>query len=226
MTQHRSTARALKTLAGIAITLFGLGALGVVVADELTSESAQAGALVTLGRSALAKGDPAAAVLSFERARLLAPRAFEVRSALSDVGVPALGPWVARTVIWITPREWSSLAVGFGWITVLIMAVAMVRGRKGLLAWLGSLCSAVALVLSMGGVVESNIASRSLGVVTEPTGVRVAPYEAAGATADLRAGSVVVIGARYGDFLQVRGADGVSGWVVSGALRRVVGAGA
>jgi len=226
MTQHRSTARAVKTLAAIAITLSAVGALGGVAANELASESAQAGTLVTLGKSALANGDPAAAVLSFERARLLAPRAFEVRSALSGVGDPALGPWVARTVSWITPREWSFMAVGFGWITVLLMTVAIVRGRKGLLAWLGPLCSAAILVLSMGGVVESNVASRTLGVVTEPTGVRVAPYEAAGATADLHAGSVVVIGERYGDFLQVRGADGVSGWVASGVLRRVVGSGA
>ena len=84
----------------------------------------------------------------------------------------------------------------------------------------------MAFVLSTGGVVESNLASRALAVVMAPTGVLVAPYEGAGATADLRPGAVVVVGERYRDFVQVRGSDGVRGWVPSGLVTTVVGAGA
>jgi hypothetical protein len=226
MTPRRSTSRTTRAIAVLAIALFALGAVGAIAARELTAETAQAGALVTLGKSALAKGDPAAAVLAFERARLLAPRAEEVRSALASAGATPLGPPVARTVSWITLREWSLLSVGLGWTAALSLAIAIVRGRKGRVAGLAAFCSGVAFVLSMGGVVESNLVARTLAVVTGPTGVLLAPYGAAGATADLRAGSVVVIGERYGDFVQVRSAEGVSGWVVSTLLHRVLDAGA
>jgi hypothetical protein len=212
-------------LAFVAVVLLALGAIGSVAARDLASEGAQAGALVSLGRTALAKGDPATATLSFERARLLAPRADLVRSALSGAGVPSLGPFVTRAVGWVTPREWSSLSVGFGWMAGLSLAVAIVRGQKGRLARAAALCSGVAFVLSMGGVVESNLASRALAVVTQPAGILVAPYDAAGATADLHAGAVVVMGERYGDFVRVSGAGGVTGWVSSRALQSVVGAG-
>jgi hypothetical protein len=83
----------------------------------------------------------------------------------------------------------------------------------------------VAFVLSMGGVVESNLASRALAVVTQPAGILVARYDAAGATADLPAGAIVVMGERYGDVVRVSGAGGVTGWVASRALQCVVGAG-
>ena len=83
----------------------------------------------------------------------------------------------------------------------------------------------MAFVLSMSGVLESNLASRALAVVTVPTGALVAPYEAAGATADLPTGAAVVVGERYRDFVQVRGRDGVRGWVPSGVLQSVVDTG-
>jgi hypothetical protein len=226
MTPRRSSSRFAKAMAVVAITLCALAAVGAMATREVAAETAQAGALVTLGTSALARGDPAAAVLSFERARLLAPRAEEVRSAVSGAGAPALGSLAGRTVSWITPREWASLSLGLGWTAALSLAIAIVRGRKGRVAGLAVLCSGMAFVLSMAGLVESNVVARTLAVVTGPTGVLVAPYEAAGATAGLRAGSVVVIGERYGDFVKVRGAEGVSGWVASGALHRVLDAGA
>ena len=226
MTPTRTMPWTTKTFALIVAGLLAVAAIGVVAARGLVLERNQARAFVSLGRTALAKGDRASAILSFERARLLAPRADFVHSALADSGVPALEPSLAQTANSITSREWSSLAVAFGWMAGLSLAVAIVRTRGSRLARPLALGSAIAFVLSTGGVVESNLASRALAVVMGPTGSLVAPYEGAGATADLRAGTVVITGERYGDFVQVRGADGMGGWVPSGVLKTVVGAGA
>ena len=226
MTPTRTMPWTTKTFALVVAGLLALGAIGVVAARGLALERGQAQAFVSLGRSALGKGNRASAILSFERARLLAPRADFVRSALADTGVPALESSFARTTSWITPHEWSSLVVAFGSMAGSSLAVAIVRTRGRRLARPIALGSLIAFVLSTGGVVESNLASRALAVVRVPTGFLVAPYDGAGATADLHPGTVVVVGERYGDFVQVRGSDGVRGWVPSGLVTTVVGAGA
>jgi hypothetical protein len=212
------------------VILLALGGVGALASGGLAVETGEAHAYVTLGQQALAKGDHASAALSFERARLLAPRAEFVRSTLAESGLRPVGTPVARAAGWLAPREWSSLAVAFGWLAGLTLAVAIAVGlgkgsKAGRAAPRVALGSAVAFVLTIGGIVESTAASRALAVVSTPTGALISPYEAAGATADLRAGEVVVVGKRYGDFLEVRGSGGERGWVPAGTLRSVVGAG-
>lgn len=227
MTTHR-IARGTTTYGLVVAAALALGAIGAVGAHGLAVESGEAGAFVSLGETALAGGDKASAALSLERARLLAPRADFVRSALEGAGLGAPAPPMARAASWLTAHEWSFLTLVFGWTTGLSVAAGIALGprwKRGRLAGLLGLGSGLAFVLSMGGVVQTNAASRALAVVMRPTGTLVAPYEAAGATADLRAGQIVVVGERYGEFVQVRGAPGVDGWVGSSTLESVVGAG-
>lgn len=227
MKSHRlKTARA---AAGVTVALLALGGAGALASRGLAVESGQARAYATRGQEALARGDRATATLSFERARLLAPRADFVPSTLAGSGLGPPGTPVGRAVGWLAPHEWSCLAVAFGWLAGLNLAVAVAvglgeRSKAGRTARRTALGSAVAFVLTIGGVVESTAASRALAVVMKPTGALVSPYEAAGATADLRAGEVVVVGKRYGDFFEVRGSEGERGWVSAGTLRSVVGA--
>jgi hypothetical protein len=223
MNPDRMPVRRLKTCTLLVAALFAIGATGAFAARGLSEESAQARNLVNQGQVDLTRGDRAHAILGFERARLLAPRSNLVRSTLAASPAADIAP-VARAVGWITPNEWSCMAVAFGWIAGLSLAVAIAGTRGGCLARRLAFGSGVAFVLSMGGVVESNLASRALAVVTRPTGVLVAPYDGAGATADLRAGAVVVLGPRYGGFVQVRGPDDARGWVASGVVEPVVGA--
>ena len=130
MTPNRTPARAARTWALLAATLVALGAAGAVATHYLAMESGQARAYMSQGTAALAKGDKASATLSFERARLLAPRADFVRSPLADSSVPEVGSLVARAAGWLTPREWSSLAVAFGWIAGLSVAVGVAFGPR------------------------------------------------------------------------------------------------
>jgi hypothetical protein len=229
MNSHRLPMGA-STYAVIAVALLAVGGVGAVVAHRLGVESGQAHAYVTLGKEALAKGNRASATLSFERAGLLAPRADFVRSALADSDLSTVGAPVARAVGFVAPREWSSLTVAFGWLAGVSLAMAIGLGRRlnrtGHVARRVALCSGVAFVLTMAGAVESSFASRALAVVMAPTGALVSPYQSAGASADLHPGDAVVVGERYGDFVEVHGTAGVRGWVPSGTIESVVGAGA
>jgi hypothetical protein len=156
----------------------------------------------------------------------MAPRAPFVRSALADTRSPTLEPAAIRAAVGcLSPHEWSSLEVALGWMAGLSLAALIGLGPgRGRLPRRMAVGSAVALVLSTVGVVQSSLASRALSVVMEPTGALVSPYEAAGATADMQPGQVVVVGERYGDFVSVRAADGVQGWMPSRLLQSVVGA--
>lgn len=216
--------------ASVALTLLALGGAGALAGHGLAVESGQARAYVTQGEEALAKGDRATAALSFERARLLAPRADFVQSTLAESGVRPVDTPVGRAAGWLAPHEWSCLAVVFGWLAGLSVAAAVAVGlEKGSTAGRAARRAAfgfvVAFVLTIGGTVESAAAARVLAVVMKPTGALLSPYEAARATADLRAGEVVVVGRRYGDFFEVRGSEGERGWVSVDTLRSVVGAG-
>ncbi len=233
MKSHRLGAA--RAWASVAVALLALGGAGALASRGLAVESGQAREYVTQGQEALAKGDRVTAALSFERARLLAPRAEFVQSALAESGVRPVGTPVARAAGWLAPHEWSWLAVVFAWLAGLSSAVTFSFGKGGedgkasnaaRVARRAAFGSALAFVLTIGGVVESTDASRALAVVSTRTGALISPYEAAGATADMPAGAVVVVVKRYGGFFQVRAAEGEQGWVPAGALRSVVGSGA
>jgi hypothetical protein len=206
--------------AAVLVALAGLGLLGV---RELADESAQAQSFVAQGRSELQQGQRATAIVSFERAKLLAPRADFVRSALSDANVRAVETPTTHAVNWIAPREWSFLLVTFGWVAGLSLVFAIARPQNGRVARGLALGAGMFFALGAAGVVESTISTRALRVVSNATGVLVAPYRGAGATADLQSGVVVTAGSRYGEFIQVCGPDGTRGWVTANSLEPVVG---
>jgi hypothetical protein len=224
MNRDKSFPHRAKAYAFVAAAWLAIGAVGVFAAHGLSVESGQARTLVNQGQTELVRGDRVAAVLDFERARLLAPRSDLVRSALAATGAHEPAAPVDRAVSWVSPLEWFAMSVAFGWIAGVSLAVAIVRVRRRALARHLAWSSAVAFVLSMGGLLESSLASRALAVVTGPTGVFVAPYDAAGATADLHPGTVVVIGSRYGGFVEVRGPEDARGWVPSSVVQSVLGA--
>jgi hypothetical protein len=206
--------------AAAVVALAGFGALG---SHELSVASAQAQTLIAQGRSELRQGSRAQAVLSFERAQLLAPRAEPVRSALRDAKVQDVAAGPTEAPHWVAPREWSFLLVMFGWLAGLSLAVAIARQEDRRSALRVAFAAGSLFLLSAVGVVQSTISAHALRVVSSATGVLVAPYPGAGATADLAPGVVVATGSRYGQFIQVCGPNGTRGWVTGNVLEPVTG---
>jgi hypothetical protein len=223
MTRNRVSGPRASFYATVTVLLVALGGLGVLGAHELALESAQARSLVALGRTELQKGETAGAVVSFKRAELLAPRADFVRSALTAAKGRGVESPVVRVVNWLAPREWSFLLVAFGWMAGLSLAIAIGRGPTDRLARRLALTAGLLFALTAVGVVQSSSTTQAVAVVSNATGMLIAPYQGAGATADLAPGVVVALGARYGDFVQVSGPDGAHGWVIASALEPVIG---
>ncbi len=215
-TKSKTWAFALAALVG----LFALGALGV---DRITVARAEARTLVDDGQLALKSGDRAHAVLDFERAALLAPRADFVRRAREATDIRAADSWWALDLSWLSAREWSWLALGFGWAAGLGVAASIASQRGVRLRTRLTWGITLLFVAAAASTVQTSRAAQSLAVVKRATGALVAPYAGAGATADLATGMVVSVGARYGDFFQVRGPGGTQGWIDQSALESVVG---
>jgi hypothetical protein len=205
------------------ISLVALAGFGVLGVHQLSVARLQAEGLVSEGRTELHQGLPAQAVVSFERARLLAPRADFVRSALRDANVRDVEVGAAHAVNWLAPREWSFLLVAFGWMAGLSLAVGIARRQGGRIARRLAFAAGLLFALSALGVVQSTLSSRALRVVSSATGVLIAPYAGAGAIADLPPGVVVAAGPRYGQFIQVSGPNGIQGWVTESTIESVAG---
>jgi len=78
---------------------------------------------------------------------------------------------------------------------------------------------AVALGATTLGVTERRRRERALAVVVAgEVPVRAAPYGAASAAATLHAGAALLLGRRYGRWVEVRRPDGMRGWVLAGEI--------
>jgi hypothetical protein len=207
-----------------AITLLVLAGLGVDAYRMLDEESAQARLLVEDGQRALARNDRGHAVLAFERARWLAPRAGFVRAALAVAAVQDAEPLAQRVLRFVTAREWAAIATTSGWLAGVALAIVIARRRSGLLAR-AAFAAGGAFVVGLGGVMVSN--ASSLAVVTSgDEAALLAPYPGAAAVGPLHAGATVVLGPEHAGFVRVRGDDGLTGWVPQTSLETVVGSAA
>jgi len=190
------------------LALLGLGAAG---REMLADETAQAHAFVADGTRALAQNDRTAAVLSFERARWLAPRAEFVRSAVSAAGAKDAEPLLPRALRLVTAREWSAIATTSGWLSAFGIAFVLAQWRRRHALGV-ALAAGCASVIGMAGVVESNASSPAI-VTSADAPLLVAPYPNAAAERSLPAGTMVLVGSRYDSFVHVRDGDGQAGWV-------------
>lgn len=192
--------------------------------------------LLALGRAQREAGELGAAIATFERGRLLAPRDAALRSALrearSQAGAPSLPePAMERAAGVLSLREWSDLTLSSTIaISALAVALAASRRRHVLAALLGA-----ALVLGAVALTGYALAQRELShaIVLDPGSVlRRAPSARAETTEPLVAGSEVELeGQRRAGFVYITSPTGQQGWLPADAVaplaasgRREVGA--
>jgi hypothetical protein len=203
---------------GLSLALLGAGAVGY---DLLAREASQARAFVADGQRALSRDDRPGAVLSFEQARWLAPRADFVRSAIAAAGVKDVEPPLPRALRYVTAREWSAIATVFGWTSAfgIILVVVQWQRRRALRAALAAGCASV---IGMAGVVESNASSPAV-VTSVDAHLLVAPYASAAAEGALPAGTMVLVGPRHETFVHVSDGEGQTGWLPHASVKCIAG---
>ena len=190
------------------------------------------GALVTLAVAQLRQGHSGAAVVSLERAHLLAPSNAEVTELLEEVraaqGVSAPTRSRATELALRWPaRRWmwgGGLSLSLLLLAVLVLPWVRRRpARRALTAALG--IGALGAGLAASALIAGHAVSRDAFVVQPQTALYLSPFEGAEQIAPLTEGAPLKVQEIHGDFLRVSGAA-ASGWVSAAAVERLIPDGA
>jgi hypothetical protein len=190
---------------------------------EIAALGYSAPRLLELGRAQLAAGETGAAIASFERGRLLAPRSEPLSEALSQArtlaGVSAPAPGLAqRLTAWLSLREWSLLALGAACSTALsLIALVLSRRRAAWAAAFGA--SLVALGLSGGGALCVREALARAVVVRADAALQRSPFASAEHLRPIPEGELVTLTPqRHAGYVYVELPGGDQGWLAHSAL--------
>jgi len=166
-----------------------------------------------LGATLYRAGADGKATAAWTLATRLAPRDAVIRRARRLLPPPDLASEQLLTVGWATPNEWGVIAGG-AWALLWLVALGS-GGRRRQVALVVAF-SAVAVGATALGIAEWQRRERPVAVVVATEApVRAAPYGGAGAAATVPAGAAVLMGRRYGRWVEVRRSDGVRGWVLA-----------
>ncbi len=163
-----------------------------------------------LGATLYRAGADGKATAAWIRAARLAPRDPAIRRALRLLPAPDPMTEQLLRVGWATPAEWGLIAAA-GWLVLWLLVAAGSR-RWAAIALFG----AVAIGASIGGGIEWRRRDQAIAVAIAGgvLPVRAAPYGGASAAASVPAGGALLVGRRYGQWVEVHRADGIHGWVL------------
>jgi len=200
--------------------LYEAGALRAA-ADSFAARAATAPSVAAhwynLGATLYRAGADGKATAALTLAARLAPRDAVIRRARRLLPAPDLATEQLLAVGWATPAEWALLA-GASWVLLWLLALNAGAGRRRHAVVMVAL-GAVALGATAFGVTERQRRDRSLAVVVATdVPVRTAPYGGASAAATMHAGAALLVGRRYGLWVEVRRPDGMRGWVLAGEI--------
>jgi hypothetical protein len=169
-----------------------------------------------LGATLYRAGADGKATAAWTLASRLAPRDAVIRRARRLLPAPDVASDRLLAVGWATPAEWALLAGG-AWALLWFLSLGPSDGRRRVAVVV--VLAAVALSASALGVAEWRRRERPLAVVVAGDApVRAAPYGGASAATTVHAGAALLVGRRYGRWMEVRRPDGVRGWVLTGEI--------
>ncbi len=181
--------------------------------------------LFHLGNAYARSGDVGRAVLSYERALLLAPREGAIRAGLDDMRRGAdlegdLGRGWRDFHRYLTTGEWTWL--GLSAAAVLLVALVFQRklSRRAVVRLAGA---GLLVVLPAATAITKHALDRDRAVVVAAgeTDIRVSPYEGAVASGKVRPGQVVWIARSFDEFVMVKSPRGAAGWIARSAVEPV-----
>lgn len=197
--------------------------------DQLMArEGYSAPLLFNDGNAWLKAGERGRAILSYERAQVLAPRdaaiAHNLARAREEAGVTVPAPGTLQAAARLL--SWNELT----WLTVIaamLFGVSLLTRRAYPGRWrravgstaVGSAIAGCALAGAMA--LRWPELNRAI-VVAGDTAARIAPADAAGVSFPLTAGQAVEAGQRHGHFVFVRTEAGESGWVKDSQVAAVM----
>jgi hypothetical protein len=169
------------------------------------------------------------AILSYERARFLAP---DDPSILLNLGIARDKAGVSAPAIprWLRPAHWLSFnglatlaSLAFCLFSMLFFGAARLPG-----GWLRPARYAAASIGVLILLASTSLAlrwgelGRSVIVASAPADARIAPATNAAVSFAVKPGEIVSEVGIYGAFVRIRTDDGQSGWVSAAAVEKIV----
>ncbi|MFI5401663.1 MAG: hypothetical protein ACHQ1G_01920 [Planctomycetota bacterium] len=182
--------------------------------------------LFHLGSAYASSGDVGRAVLSYERALLLAPREGAVREGLEATRKGAglegdLDRGWREFHRYLTTGEWTwlGLSAAVALLAVLVFQRKLSRSAIVRLAGTGFL-----VVLPAATAITKHALDRDRAVVVAATetDIRVSPFEGAEASGKVRPGQVVWITRSFDEFVMVKSPRGAAGWIARSSVEPVM----
>lgn len=215
--------RAARTLLALCMAACPLLAAG---ADPETDGPSAPG-LFNSGNSRLREGQIGEAILSYERASLLAPQDADIganlklarsRAGLWNGEASALDRFLHRFAL----HAWATIGASALFLFVASLPLALLAPRSRIL-WIGLRVAAAPVLAVSLGVLFLGWPDLDRAVTTaKEAAARVAPAPAAGVIFHLREGETVHLVRSRGDFLLVCDRDGRRGWVKAGEVIPVI----
>jgi len=207
-------------------TLLAMLMVGCALAQAAPPTRYSADGLYNLGNSYARSGQLGLAVLSYERAALLAPGDADIRANLEYVRARANVITKPRSRFELIAQDVSpTWAAWLGVIGIgLIGTVALAQKMTPRLRWVkgcGLALGVSLLALSMSNAMLLWPRLHDAVVLVNKTAARVAPVPMGDTAFVLSEAETVAIAAAYGDFVLVRTDTGQSGWVARASLGAV-----
>ena len=177
-------------------------------------------------------GNLGRAIAAYRQADLLAPRDAEIRANLQFVRNQVQGSTVSerRWQEWLgqlTLNEWTLLAAGAFWLTLILLALRQIRPALG--AKLKGVTALFAGLTVLSGAAlawqVANHFSRQTAVVVLPeVTARSGPFDEGQSAFTVHDGAELAVMGRHGDWLQVNDGEGKIGWLKTTQINVLPGA--
>ena len=211
----------------VLLLCLALAEIGAIAPAHGETAGYSAAALYNLGNANARAGKHGAAVLNYERARLLAPGDPDILANLQIVRNAAHLPaapqrWFEHPALAVSP----TLTAWLGLVGVLLLGGSLVwGGRPPAPRWLRPLTAPLGALLVGLTLINAWLLWPLLHeavVLTPATAVRVTPVPMGDPAFMLAEAETVTISAQHDDFYLIRSTIGKTGWVARGNVGLVV----
>lgn len=193
----------------------------------IAQQGYSAPALFNLANAQQSDGQLGQAILNYERARLLAPNDPDIagnqgaarRKAGLELEHSSAMQRAART---LTMNMWFALATSALFVFALTWPLKLLRPQARRLLNITCTTAAMGLVIAIGALgLRSTELNRAVVVVPEAV-AGVSPVTVAAPVFKLRAGEIVSLQRKHGNFALVRNQTGHKGWVLADQIEQVI----
>jgi tetratricopeptide (TPR) repeat protein len=190
--------------------------------DRILDTGGQSAALLfNYANAEFKAGNLGRAIVAYRRAALVAPRDAEIRANLQFVRNQVQGSTLreSRWGEWLgglTLNEWTLLAVGAFWLTLLLLAARQLRpALRGKLKGATSLLAVLTILFGAALALQAaeHFSRQTAVVLSAEVTARSGPFDEAQSAFTARDGAELAVLDRHSDWVQVRDGGGKIGWL-------------